>query len=62
MLASARMGDLVQIKLTNGSTKIIRLKEIKTYGVEGEEIKFKEMPLTFYPFHNILYIRKDTDV
>jgi len=61
MIASAKQGDKVWIRLTNGTTKIVKLGEVKKDGVEGYDTFMKDLVLTFYPFHNILYIRKHVD-
>jgi hypothetical protein len=58
MIANAATGDYLSVKLSNGSTKIIKLKEIKTYGVEGYLTTITSSPLTFFPFHNIISVTK----
>jgi len=58
MVGGSRIGDVVEVALTNGQTKIIELTEVKTYGIEGKVTTVKSFPLTFYPFSNIVSITK----
>lgn len=58
MLSEAKINEKIEIRLSNNTTKIIKLKQITTYGLEGEDVNLIENPLTFYPFHNIISIKK----
>lgn len=61
-IAGAAVGDLVYVHLTTGKAEKIMLTAITRNGVEGVEVDLKSSPLTFYPFSNIIKIKKHTEL
>lgn len=61
-IAGAKVGELVWVHLTNQKVEKVMLSEIKRNGIEGFEVDLKDRPLTFYPFDNILKIKKYTEI
>lgn len=61
-IAGAALGDMVWVHLTNGKAEKILLTAITRHGIEGMEVDLKSSPLTFYPFSNIIKIKKHTEL
>lgn len=61
-IAGAALGDIVWVHLTNGKAEKILLTGITRHGVEGNEVDLKSSPLTFYPFNNIIKIKKHSEL
>lgn len=60
-IAGARVGETISVHLIIGSVERIVLTEISRNGVEGLQVDLKDSPLTFYPYSNILKIKKYTE-
>lgn len=61
-IAGAKLGDVVLVHLINNQVDRIILMAITRIGIEGCNVNIKESPLTFYPFNNILKIKKYSEV
>lgn len=59
MIAGAKKGDIIAVRLSDNTVKLIILEEIKTFGIEGYNKYISNQPLTFFPFHNIISISKN---
>lgn len=57
-IAGAKIGETVWVHLINGRAEKVLLSEINRNGIEGFEVSLKNQPLTFYPFSNIVKIKK----
>ena len=57
-IAGAKVGDTILVVLNSNKVEKIILNEIKRNGVEGFDVNLIGKPLTFYPFHNILKIKR----
>lgn len=61
-IAGATIGETVLVHLTSNKVEMIVLSEITKIGIEGFEVNLKNRPLTFYPYNNILKIKKFSEI
>lgn len=61
-IAGASVGELVWVHLTSGKAEKVMLSEINRNGIEGVEVDLKNQPLTFYPFSNIIKVKKHLEI
>jgi len=57
-LAGAVPGDKIVLVHTTGKITTIVLDSYTSVGITGFNVNLLDRPLTFYPFHNILEIKK----
>lgn len=60
-IAGTSIGETILVHLTTGKVEKVVLSEISKLGVEGFDVDLKSQPLTFYPYNNILKIKKFTE-
>jgi hypothetical protein len=61
-IAGCRVGETISIFLMTGMVDKVVLTDITRIGIEGHNVGLKDSPLTFYPYYNILKIKKYTEV
>jgi len=61
-IAGCKIGEIIWIHLSNGRAEKIILSDITRIGIEGFEADLKSQPLTFYPYNNIIKIKKYIEI
>ena len=57
-IAGAKVGDTIMVYLTTNKVEKLLLSKVTKIGIEGFELSLKERPLAFYPFTDIIKIKK----
>lgn len=61
-IAGAKIGEVVWVHLSTGKVEKILLTDVTRIGIEGLEVDLKSQPLTFYPYANIIKVKKHTEI